>query len=85
MWEANTLLPPLHQRVTAGSAVCSDTFSSYTGIAAGGYIHRLSIVWRYNHRHLSGAEQPKHLLKLLQSYSSGQFRVRCVPWGVAKW
>ena len=39
--EAKTLLPLLRQRVRAGSVVCSDTFSSYTGVAAGGYIHRL--------------------------------------------
>jgi len=39
--EAKTLLPLLRQRVTAGSVVCSDTFTSYTGIAAGGYVHRL--------------------------------------------
>lgn len=39
--EAKTLLPLLHQRVTPGSVVCSDTFTSYTGIAAGGYVHRL--------------------------------------------
>lgn len=109
---AKTLLPLLRQRVAAGSVVCSDTFTSYTGIAAGGYVHRLvdhsqafsdrqgshinglegfwgylkrrlaakggirrerlplylaEYVWRYNHRHLSGAEQVKSLLKLLQS------------------
>jgi len=39
--EAKTLLPLLRQRVTAGSVVCSDTFTSYTGVAASGYIHRL--------------------------------------------
>ena len=39
--EAKTLLPLLRQRVTAGSVVCSDTFTSYTGVAAGGYVHRL--------------------------------------------
>jgi transposase len=39
--EAKTLLPLLRQRVRAGSVVCSDTFISYTGVAAGGYIHRL--------------------------------------------
>ena len=39
--EARTLLPLLRQRVRAGSVVCSDTFSSYTGVAAKGYIHRL--------------------------------------------
>ena len=39
--EAKTLLPLLHQRVQLGSIVCSDTFLSYTGVAAGGYVHRL--------------------------------------------
>ena len=39
--EAKTLLPLLRQRVAQGSVVCSDTFASYTGVAAGGYIHRL--------------------------------------------
>jgi transposase len=39
--EAKTLLPLLRQRVKAGSVVCSDTFASYTGVAAGGYVHRL--------------------------------------------
>lgn len=38
--EAKTLLPLLRQRVSAGSVVCSDTFTSYTGVAASGYIHR---------------------------------------------
>lgn len=28
-------------------------------------------VWRYNHRHLSRAEQVKRLLKLLHTYSGG--------------
>ena len=39
--EAKTLLSLLRQRVSAGSVVCSDTFPSYTGVAAGGYVHRL--------------------------------------------
>lgn len=39
--EAKTLLSLLAQRVTVGSVVCSDAFRSYTGVAAGGYIHRL--------------------------------------------
>ena len=39
--EAKTLLPLLYQRVQRGSMVCSDTFTSYTGVAAGGYVHRL--------------------------------------------
>lgn len=39
--EANTLMPLLGKRVTMGSVVCSDTFRSYTGVAAKGYVHRL--------------------------------------------
>lgn len=39
--EARTLLPLIKRRVTKGSMVCSDTFSSYTGVAARGYVHRL--------------------------------------------
>jgi transposase-like protein len=38
---AETLLPLLRRRVMAGPTVCSDTFTSYTGVASGGYIHRL--------------------------------------------
>src|SRR4030043_804883 len=39
--EADTLLPLLKQRVITGTIVCSDTFKSYTGVAARGYVHRL--------------------------------------------
>jgi transposase len=39
--EADTLLPLLKQRVVTGAIVCSDTFKSYTGVAARGYVHRL--------------------------------------------
>jgi len=39
--EARTLLPLLRKQVAAGSVVCSDTFKSYTGVAARGYVHRL--------------------------------------------
>lgn len=39
--EAKTLLPLLRKRVAIGSIVCSDTFKSYTGVAARGYVHRL--------------------------------------------
>lgn len=38
---ARTLLPLIRRRVTPGSIVCSDTWTSYTGIAAKGYVHRL--------------------------------------------
>ena len=39
--EAKTLLPLIRRRVRRGSIVCSDTWLSYTGIAAKGYVHRL--------------------------------------------
>lgn len=39
--EAKTLLPLVNQRVRRGSTVCSDTWKSYTGIAAKGYVHRI--------------------------------------------
>ena len=39
--EARTLLPLITRRVKRGSTVCSDTWKSYTGIAANGYVHRL--------------------------------------------
>jgi len=38
---AQTLLPLIRRRVTRGSIVCSDTWTSYTGVAAKGYVHRL--------------------------------------------
>jgi transposase-like protein len=39
--EAATLIPLIKQRVKRGSTICSDTWKSYTGIAAKGYVHRL--------------------------------------------
>jgi len=39
--EAKTLMPLIDKRVTPGSIICSDTWKSYTGIAARGYVHRL--------------------------------------------
>jgi transposase len=39
--EAETLIPLIKQRVKRGSTVCSDTWKSYTGVAAKGYVHRL--------------------------------------------
>ena len=39
--EAKTLLPLITRQVEPGSTVCSDTWKSYTGVAANGYIHRL--------------------------------------------
>jgi len=39
--EAQTLLPLIHRRVKRGSTIYSDTWKSYTGIAAKGYVHRL--------------------------------------------
>lgn len=37
--EAKMLLPLINQRVRRASVVCSDTWKSYTGIAAKGYVH----------------------------------------------
>ena len=34
-------MPSFRKRVARGSIVCSDTFRSYTGVVARGYIHRL--------------------------------------------
>lgn len=39
--EAKTLMPLIRRRVKRGSIVYSDTWKSYTGIAAKGYVHRL--------------------------------------------
>src|SRR4030065_1622776 len=39
--EAKTLIPLISRQVKPGSIVCSDTWKSYTGIAAKGYVHRL--------------------------------------------
>ena len=38
---AETLLPLLSKKVAPGSIVVSDTLTSYTGVAARGYVHRL--------------------------------------------
>ena len=37
--EAKTLLPLITRWVELGSTVCSDTWKSYTGVAANGYVH----------------------------------------------
>jgi len=39
--EADTLLPLIRNRVKRGSVVYSDTWKGYTGVASGGYVHRL--------------------------------------------
>ncbi len=39
--EAKTILPLIDKRVKQGSVSCTDTWKSYTGIAAKGYVHRL--------------------------------------------
>jgi transposase len=39
--EAKTLMPLISRQVKPGSTICSDTWKSYTGIAAKGYMHRL--------------------------------------------
>ena len=39
--EAKTLMPLISRRVEVGSTIWSDTWPSYTGVAAKGYVHRL--------------------------------------------
>ena len=39
--EAKTLLSLISGGVELGSTVCSDTWKSYTGVAANGYVHRM--------------------------------------------
>ncbi|OGX41340.1 MAG: hypothetical protein A3C53_00645 [Omnitrophica WOR_2 bacterium RIFCSPHIGHO2_02_FULL_68_15] len=65
--KARTLLPLLRRRVRPGSVVCSDTWTSYTGVAAKGGIRHdrlppylAEYVWRYNHRRLSVDQQVQH-------------------------
>lgn len=38
--EAEDLIPIITKKVKLGSRVCSDTYRSYTGLAAAGYVHR---------------------------------------------
>lgn len=38
--EAKDLIPIITKKVKVGSRVCSDTYRSYTGLAAAGYVHR---------------------------------------------
>ena len=38
--EAKDLIPIITKKVKPGSKVCSDTYRSYTGLAAKGYVHR---------------------------------------------
>lgn len=38
--EAKDLIPIITKKVKLGSRICSDTYRSYTGLAAAGYVHR---------------------------------------------
>ena len=38
--EAKDLIPIITKKVKAGSRICSDTYRSYTGLAAMGYVHK---------------------------------------------
>jgi|TARA_B100002003_G_scaffold237674_1_gene255042 transposase-like protein len=55
-----TLQRLIKQRVELGSTVCTDTYGAYTGIAAGGYVHRMvEHGKRYSDRqggHINGLE-----------------------------
>ena len=56
----STLQPLIRRRVRRGTTVWSDTFTSYTGIATNGYVHRLvrHSPGSYGHgeRHINGLE-----------------------------
>jgi len=38
--KAKDLIPIITKKVKAGTKICSDTYNSYTGLAAKGYVHR---------------------------------------------
>lgn len=38
--KAEDLIPIITKKVSLGSRICSDTYRSYTGLAAKGYVHR---------------------------------------------
>jgi transposase len=81
--EADTLLPLLKQRVVTGTIVCSDTFRSYTGVAAKGYVHRFvkHEKQEYSDRHgnhINGLEGFWGYLKRLLA-SKGGIRTERLP------
>lgn len=58
--EAKDLLPIITKKVKFGSRICSDTYSSYTGLAAAGYVHRTvehrKKEYAYGKNHINGLE-----------------------------
>lgn len=54
--KSKTLLPLLQQQVCRGSVVCTDTFSADTGVAAGGYVHRM-----VDHRQTHSGKRGGHI------------------------
>lgn len=69
--EAKDLIPIIAKKVKVGTRVCSDTYRSYTGLAAAGYVHRTvehkekEYVWRYNHRKEILRDQRLKLTRLI--------------------
>jgi transposase len=60
---ADTLLPLITKKVKAGSTVCSDTFVTYTGVAARGYVHRL-----VNHKEGTYSDRRGHHINGLEGF-----------------
>jgi transposase len=58
--EAKNLLPIITKKVKVGSRICSDTYRSYTGLAAAGYVHRTvehrKKEYAYGKNHINGLE-----------------------------
>lgn len=58
--QAKDLLPIITKKIKAGSRICSDTYRSYTGLAAAGYVHRTvehrKKEYAYGKNHINGLE-----------------------------
>ena len=87
--EAKTLMPLISRRVKAGSIVCSDTWKSYTGVAAKGYVHRLVKHHKGEYsdgkgNHINGLEGFWGYLKRRLS-AKGGIRKEKLPWYLAEY
>jgi len=58
--KAKDLIPIITKRVKPGARICSDTYSSYTGLATKGYVHRTvehrKKEYTYGKNHINGLE-----------------------------
>ena len=96
--EAKTLIPLIYRQVKQGSVICSDatsvpcirdTFKSYTGIAANGYVHRMVEHGRGEYsdkkgNHINGLEGFWGYLKRKLA-SKGGIRKERLPFYVAEY